>query len=361
MLYDDISIDLPDSDVFEISLFGTSYGESVLCHFGDNEWAVIDSCTNPETNKSLVLEYLDTIASDANVLLIIATHFHDDHIRGLSQIVERYPNACFVFSNALHVTDFLQLIYSEENILINNSYCCKEFRSILKLLNKNTKTASEAKKVFSNKYCDVYSLSPSDYAEEKARNEIKEYLPREGTFRKSIIPKRTNNFSVVVKCVFKNKAIWLLGSDLENHIDNRWGWKAIVLSKLISNDKAHVFKIPHHGSDSAHNDDVWKNLLVKNPISLITPFVYGKTIIPCQTSLIRIKNNSYKAYITGKPERKRNKNSDMRKTLKHTGKELYTINSQVGHIQLRMDSKKEDFVNNCIIKTFGTALDVANL
>lgn len=362
MLYNGSSSSPPGSAEFEISLFGTGYGESVLCHFGDNEWAVIDSCTNPESNKSLILEYLEQTAPDAKVLLIIATHFHDDHIRGLSQIVERYPGACFVFPNALKGDEFIQLLVSAEDILVNNSSCCKEFYSILKLLQKDPKSASEAKKIFSNKYCDVYSLSPSDHAEAMAREEIKGYLPREGLLRKSIVPNRTNHFSIVVKCVFKNKATWLLGSDLENHTDTRWGWRAIILSKLIPDDEAHVFKIPHHGSDCAHNDDVWQNLLVKNPISLITPFVNGKTIIPSRTSLNRIKDNSYKAFITGRPERKKTKNSDstVRRILKEAGKEIFTINSQVGHIQLRMDFERLDFVNSCVIKTFGSALDVIN-
>ena len=363
MLYEKADLLAPSTDEFEISIFGTGCGESILCYIGDNEWVVIDSCLNPKTKKSLILEYLDIIDPAANISLIIATHFHDDHIKGLSQIVSKYPKSLFVCSNALNGDDFLQLVVASEDVLIDSSSGCKEFHSILNSLKTAPKTASEAKKLYQNKNCEIYSLSPSDDAELLARQEIKSYLPQVGGSRKRVVLQNTNHYSVVIKCIFRGQAIWLLGSDLENTPNKRLGWEAILSSKVIDTKKSHVFKIPHHGSEGAHHDEVWSKLLVDNPVSLLTPFVKAGVVLPTKTALNRIKKYSKRAYITGKPEAKKSKNENptVRKIIKEFGTELYDIDSQIGHIQLRMNCHALDRMDVWEVKTFGTAVDITGL
>ena len=42
--------DLPGAHTAEITLIGTGggYGESCVVHYGENNWAVIDSCVDPK-------------------------------------------------------------------------------------------------------------------------------------------------------------------------------------------------------------------------------------------------------------------------------------------------------------------------
>lgn len=35
--------DLPPPDVIEVSVFGRGSGESVLVHYGDGQWIIVDS------------------------------------------------------------------------------------------------------------------------------------------------------------------------------------------------------------------------------------------------------------------------------------------------------------------------------
>ena len=94
-----------------VSLFGPGYGEGILIHLGSKEWIVVDSCINPETGNSVALEYFETINVDPNsVKLIVATHWHDDHIRGLCDVVRNCKKAEFVISEALIEDEFINLV-----------------------------------------------------------------------------------------------------------------------------------------------------------------------------------------------------------------------------------------------------------
>src|SRR4051812_39012644 len=101
----------PTANEFEISLFGPGKGESVVLHLGAGVWAIVDSCRNFETGDASALDYLKTIGvSPEAVTLVLATHWHDDHIRGLSDVLRACINAQFVFSEMLKQDQFQELV-----------------------------------------------------------------------------------------------------------------------------------------------------------------------------------------------------------------------------------------------------------
>ena len=79
----------PSKDEVEVTLLGPGYGESIVVHFGQGEWIIVDSCIN-DAREPQALEYLRAIGvePDEAVSLIVATHWHDDHIRGMAKVVE---------------------------------------------------------------------------------------------------------------------------------------------------------------------------------------------------------------------------------------------------------------------------------
>jgi glyoxylase-like metal-dependent hydrolase (beta-lactamase superfamily II) len=85
-----VDVGAPGSDQVEINLFGPGFGECILLHVGSNRWIVIDSRIRRESTNPVALEYLSAIGVDAAaaVQLIVATHWHDDHVRGLSALVD---------------------------------------------------------------------------------------------------------------------------------------------------------------------------------------------------------------------------------------------------------------------------------
>src|SRR5262249_28944194 len=102
----------PLADELEVSIIGPGRGECVLIHLGDNDWCVVDSCISRGSNEPVATEYLRGFRNGAlnNVKLIVATHWHDDHIRGLSSLLRDSPGTRFGCSAALSTDNFALLL-----------------------------------------------------------------------------------------------------------------------------------------------------------------------------------------------------------------------------------------------------------
>ena len=89
----------PAADEIEVTLFGPGYGEAIAVHLGEGAWLLVDSCIDPESKAPASGTYLEQIGIDAGqVRAIVASHWHDDHVRGISQLAAKYPKADFVIS-----------------------------------------------------------------------------------------------------------------------------------------------------------------------------------------------------------------------------------------------------------------------
>ena len=89
----------PAAKEIEVTLFGPGYGEAVVVHLGEGVWILIDSCIDPNTKTPASLHYLQSIGVDlGGVRTVIASHWHDDHVRGISQIAAKCATADFVLS-----------------------------------------------------------------------------------------------------------------------------------------------------------------------------------------------------------------------------------------------------------------------
>ena len=87
----DIEIDnvKPHANELEITLIGAGReaGESVVVHLANGKWMVIDSCKSG--GVVLPLYYLRKKEVDLkDVVYVICTHWHADHIEGLSEVIK---------------------------------------------------------------------------------------------------------------------------------------------------------------------------------------------------------------------------------------------------------------------------------
>ena len=84
----------------EMVVFGPGIGESIVIHLGNNEWIIIDSCIFSGEDVPAPLLYLRHIGVDASsaVKRVLATHWHDDHIRGLGAVLCECQQARFAMS-----------------------------------------------------------------------------------------------------------------------------------------------------------------------------------------------------------------------------------------------------------------------
>lgn len=296
-----------------MSLFGPGYGESVLVHLGNNSWVIVDSCIDSIDNSSPApLAYLRHMGVDVarSVVLVIATHWHDDHVRGLGNILAACANAKFACSDALKCKDFLTLVCKCAQASTRSTSGVDEFRKVINELQRRSSTpvfAIQNRTILTGTAgvhdWSVQSLSPSDYACVLSAAEISKMIPNVGA--RIRVPSLQPNHSAVVLSIAVGHYLILLGSDLEETGDARMGWSCIIADKVRNKKQADVYKIPHHGSLTAHNQHVWSTMLHPNPVSLITPFVCGSNMLPTDTDVSRICCATSEAYITASPRQRR--------------------------------------------------------
>lgn len=310
--------DAPPPETVEVSIFGPGYGESCLVHVGWNEWLVIDSCKDQRSGANPVLEYLERMGLDpaSCVKLIVASHAHDDHIAGLSRVVERCENAQFVCSVALTEVQFFALLEFDQALAhVTRQSAYSEFRKINELLQARASGRGQWPaynwaladrplyrrpsngKVFE---AQVISLSPSNEAVTRSLAYFASQRPVAGQQPRRVAVADPNTLTCAL-WVEAGPARILLGGDLERGPGEGCGWNAIIGSPLRPNQMASVYKIPHHGSSNAHHPEVWTKMLVKDPVALLTPYRRGRYQLPTTDDSRRICGLTDKAYITSGP------------------------------------------------------------
>lgn len=339
----------PAPDQIEVTLIGPGYGECVVVHFGGGHWGVIDSCIDSGSSEPAALRYLSRIGVqiEKDVVLLVATHWHDDHIRGLSQIVELCPDALFCSSAAWKKEEFIAVVSSyNDAIFAACTSGVRECHAIYHALGKRTKQPKVAvadRPVFNllpnesghGKQCKFTTLSPSDKQIERFYCEIASLMPTLKDTIKRCAADGPNHSAVAALIEIGSEAI-LLGSDLEETNDVHTGWSVIVKSPTRPQTKARIFKIPHHGSSNAHNETVWTDMLKQGPISILTPYNRGSRL-PSSADIKRIVSLSPESYSTSSciKERVKNRNPTVEKTLREAGARFTKSEPPMGLVRLR--------------------------
>jgi hypothetical protein len=351
--------DPPKSDELEISIIGPGRGECVIVHLGDNEWCIVDSCTARGSEEPVALDYLRGFENGAlsRVRLIVATHWHDDHIRGIASVLKEIPHASFSCSAALDTPNFLQLVGTTAVALQKRSGV-DEFKLILDLLMERGSKAGVRRKLVapmfaitnrrllhlpgSERTCSaaVTALSPSDGTVKTAVADIAQLIPAPGDTPQRIVNRSPNRTSVVLWIEVGPRRA-LLGADLEHTGKAGEGWMAVLTSHQDA-EPAGVFKIPHHGSSNADCPDVWGRMLSPNPTSVLTPFLGGKIRLPRSSDLVRLSARTSNLYCTaagaGPPPPRDNA---VERSLRQMTKDRRVLEGQPGHIRVRWSTSDE--------------------
>jgi len=300
---------LPQPDEIEVTLIGPGYGESVVVHLGQGEWLIVDSCVDStDPNKpSVPLQYLRQLGvkvEDA-VKFIVVSHWDDDHVRGLGEVVEACLNAKFVCSKVFPDDKFINFVAAHSiGSAATDGAGVRNFRRVLDCLAARSKTITKA--VPGRKLCGqpiIQSWSPSDYDDTQFLFYVAQEHPKAGEPLRKAIPGTGNLTSIVLSIDWPESSV-LLGADMEHSADRRRGWGAVVseTQQLGGWRKGHLVKIPHHGSHTGHHDGIWNTLLESFPISLVAPFGGGaiKSRPPKSSDIRRISTKSRSLFVTAR-------------------------------------------------------------
>ncbi len=315
------NLEAPKDDEIEVSIFGPGKGECVIAHLGNNDWIVVDSCVSRASKKPIALEYLESlgIPPDQAVKLIAVSHWHDDHIKGTSQIVRTCKDANFVCASALLQNEFAQFVESYSKRFMSQKYDSgtNEFAAITEQLfteyagkrpypkrliwaaaNKRLVVWDGGARPFP---VELYSLSPSDAAFSLAIAEFRKLMPQPGTPKRQAPSLSPNIVSAAFWIIAGNFNI-LLGGDLDKGSNRDLGWRAVIDSTARPSGRASIVKAPHHGAESGYYAPMWQKMTEPDAVSLIAPFSGGVRPLPSDKDIARIKKHTRKIFITADPK-----------------------------------------------------------
>jgi hypothetical protein len=349
----------PGDDEFELTLLGPGYGESVVMHVGGSEWVIVDSCLDPDGAPGS-LRYLEDIGVEpaSSVALIVATHWHDDHIRGMARMVELCPDARFCCANILCREEFLTLVGAlEGNHFSASGSGLREIHGVFSHLGEKRKVPVHAlanRLVFKREGCKIWSLSPGDDVFQRFLRSVGELIPRQGK-NKTRIPSLSPNEAAVVLWVDAGEFSLLLGADLE-----RKGWTAILDNAVSPDGRASAFKIPHHGARNADKPAVWERMLEAEPVAVLTPWRVGGHSLPTVRDAKRILVATPSAYITSKGlpgPRSSHQKQAVERTLRDTGAHLRRLGGRRSSVRLRRPRSQS---TQWMVEMFGDACHLAD-
>jgi beta-lactamase superfamily II metal-dependent hydrolase len=340
----------PQTSELELSLFGPGIGESLLVHLGGGSWMVIDSCLNEKRDRPMALEYLELIGVDVatQVKLILVTHWHDDHIRGIAQLFQAAVTASFACSAALRCEEFYTLLLSGQQIkLVEETSGISEFADVLEIQAQRRPSLTAAGPDFwacdgiclfrqeEPYHIEVHSLSPSHQTITDSKAEIGRLIPKLGKVMRRF-PVVSPNDSSVVLLVKTSGLHLLLGADLERGIDDMRGWRAVVKSALRPQVLTNAYKVAHHGSEGADLEDMWKSMVDGEAKAVLTPYARGSKPLPSNSDVTRIAERAGEVFCTAWPptiKPPRRKNADL--TINRVALNRRASRKRPGHIRLR--------------------------
>lgn len=353
-------------------MFGPGVGECILVHCGAGIWICFD-CANKD-GSPWPLTYLADLGLNPTdcIRLIIATHWHADHVRGISRVVETCRRAKFVCSSAVRSDEFEQLVarFSVEEIATPRAAPLTEVRRTFELLHSRLQNndpdyippdlanAHQILDRFSagTSMVTVTALSPSPQDRINALAAFANNFVDPELAASGLSPIDQNHASIVVVIEIGNDTL-LFGADLETTKSPHTGWNAVVASGLRPQQPSQIFKIAHHGSSTSHSEDVWRRMLVSDASTVFTPYVPAG--VPDHGEIEWLRARGTTVFATGLPElvnvRRRREVDKKRKEVTRSF-HSYRLPEDPGIVRLRKD---QNHMGSWEAQLFGAAVKIA--
>ncbi len=303
----------PDPDEYEITVFGAGFGECAVIHVGDGYWIVIDSCLDGSEKRPVpvAVNYLNGIGVklESQVRLIVATHWHEDHLKGIADLFKLCRSADFALPTPCSATKINEVLARAKSSPSARSTAVVELAEVFLEISRRKNLGENCER----QYCHsgslipvkgtektglkVLALSPSNEVCARAEEWIVHLCSQSGHLTFVDVPE-SNEISLAM-WLDLNDGSWVFGADLEDGSSVDEGWKQVVNRFAARLSGAEFIKVPHHGSSGAHNDEFWKKMLKQKPLGFVTSYNKGTNPPPTKEDLKRLYLACEKIYFAG--------------------------------------------------------------
>jgi len=330
----------PATDEIEIAVFGPGFGEAIAVHVGEGQWFLVDSCLEPGSKLPASHHYLKQLGVSANqVKAIVASHWHDDHVRGISELADLYPDADFLMSSALNSIEATAFLSAHNAITAPG--LSRGATELYKVLQRRANVfhvhqrSSILELVANGRNIRVAALSPVPAAFTQSILHFAQYLPdKKGGSPVNHAPELKPNLEAIAIHIDFDGDAALLGSDLEDH--HSCGWTAVVSDAwCAARHPGSAYKVAHHGSRTGEQPEIWTTLLEQSPSISMTPFNLGSVKLPTDEDRVRIRSKSKAAYISSGASKRPEMDAAVLKRLGDVCNKLTRVNAGFGAIRLR--------------------------
>jgi len=337
----------PAADQIEITLFGPGYGEAIAAHLGGGQWVLIDSCRPFPKGPVASLDYLNRIGADlAGVRTIVASHWHSDHVSGMSEIVTACPGATFVMPGILTDRDARAYIAYFSGVPSQAKGTTEISRALEAQPDPLRRIYAMQRMTLLEARCGprmvvVSALSPTTRGRDQEVARLRASLPATGMPIANAPDVAPNVSSVVIHIDIEGHDALLFGSDLENA---QAGWPDVVADAWCAGKRsAKVFKVSHHGSHTGHLDEVWTELIEGKPLGVLTPFINGRVSLPTSTDKARLATQLSTGYSASTMTTRAKMDPNVLKRLGDIAIDIHQINAGFGCVRMRSNSPGEDW------------------
>lgn len=368
---------LPSNDELEVTTIGVGgfEGESIIVHFGNGKWGVIDSCKS-KNGQNLPLLYLNTLKVPlSNVAIVVCTHWHSDHINGLHEILQECQNARFYYPMVGQKNNLLKYLFQGDKAQ-GKSSVWTEFLNCVKIAGELRTNYGAIDRIVYDQGngTQLIALSPSDKMVDEMHKVLIKFDAKDSdltAINETII---TPNMCSTALVLSTQDTCILMGADLEaNRNKNRdiracagdcnarWekGWCNVIKKSAVFPTKhATYFKLPHHSSETGYCEEIWNKHIDEPSVSVSTVFVNNAGVkLPTKNMLALYKELSSEMYLTSPGPKKKDKSGRRKSKLDQNKSEklksLAVMNEEKGIICSR---KKPG--HPWITRILGTAISV---
>lgn len=308
-----------EQDELEITVIGPGYGESTVIHVGGGDWLLVDSLgRQSRRSQHRTLEYLTLIGVDpaTAVKWIVATHWHDDHIRDLEELVRACHCSQLVVPSLLEnveameaLKEFVPRLPPFEALDDDPTRETPEFSNGVQSVTSAVaahewahENVAPRPKILYAKALDpledpsasswqrhIVAMSPSQAQHNKGLDDLITSIRRAIDRKLAWVKGPDPNHASVVMWVQVRGVDILLGADMVHQARSDLGWQAVASAHERSPfGRGEVVKVPHHGGFSGHDEIMWTKLLEPRPIALLAPYERGNNKLPDSDDVERL-------------------------------------------------------------------------